>query len=108
MTHYTYDFFPRRHETALAFHGLLTAVLLWQLRGPRSRVLWIVSLFGIVEGIQVFVCQMASNWRSVTAPRFAGVCDSYSGLPLYGWGLIAMAFLAAYVHDKKGTHRGLD
>lgn len=102
MTHYAYDFFPRRHETALAFHGLLTVVLLWQLRGPSGRLLWLVCLFGIVEGAQVFACQLALNWRAAPdVARFAGVCDSFSGVPLYGWGLVALVWLAAYVHDKK-------
>lgn len=106
--HYSYDFFPHRASTALSLQGLLGAVLLWRMRHDGGRLLWLVCLFGVIEGAQVFVCQMASNWIPADAPRFSGICDAYSGLPLYAWGVVALAMLAAHLHDNKeeGNHRG--
>ena len=107
MSHYAYDFFPRRAATALAFQGLLGAVLLWYMRGPRSGLLWPVCLLGVAEGLQLFGCQLALNWRAMPeVARFSGVCDAFSGLPLYAWGLVALVWLAAWIHDKKETHHG--
>jgi hypothetical protein len=94
---YTYDYFPLRAATAMAFLGLLCAVLLWTIRGPRTRVMWPICMFGVVEGLEVFGCQLALNWVPRDAPRFHGVCEAYTGLPMYGWGISALAFLAYLV-----------
>jgi hypothetical protein len=108
IVHYAYDFFPRRHETALAFNGALGGLLLWRMRLSGGRLLWLACWFGVIEGAQLFACQLAANWTAVPqVARFSGVCDAYTGLPLYGWGVVALALLAAYIHDKKDQH-GLD
>jgi hypothetical protein len=101
MAHYTYDFFPNRWATCLAFMGLLSAWLLWSIRGPRHGLLWLVCVFGVVEGLELFACQLASNWQEVDAARFRGVCEAYTGVNLYGWGLVALAFLAHRVAKAK-------
>ena len=94
MTHYGYEAFPNRWAAFASGLGLTTAVLLWQQRGPRKAFLWPVSVWGAFEGAQVFVCQGAQNWIGGQAGSFQGMCDVYTGLPLYMAGLSALAILA--------------
>lgn len=94
MTHYAYEAFPNRWATFAAFLGLTTAVQFWMHRGPRKGLLWPVSVFGVVEGSQVFACQIAQNWWAAEAGPFHGMCDVYTGVPLYLAGLSALSILA--------------
>jgi hypothetical protein len=101
MTHYGYELFPNRWAAFAAGLGLTTAVLLWLQRGPRRAFLWPVSVWGAFEGAQVFACQMAQNWWEDKAGPFQGMCDVYTGVPLYMAGLSALAIIAYW-----GVRRG--
>lgn len=101
IVHYGYEFAPNRWATFAAGMGLTTAILLWLQRGPRKAFLWPVSIWGAFEGAQVFVCQSVQNWRPAEAGPFHGMCDIYTGAPMYMAGLAALAILAYW-----GVSRG--
>jgi hypothetical protein len=90
--HVAYLWFPHQWAAFASGLGLCTVILLWPLRGRRWSLRWWVVMFGVEEGAQVAVCQMAQNWWPAESP--VGMCSRYAGLPLHWWGLCAVVFLA--------------
>jgi len=76
--------------------GLATVVWLWPLRGPLGALRWWLCIWGVAEGVQIFVCQGVAAFEPIDAPPGGGVCDALSGMPLTKLGLWAAAALAVY------------
>lgn len=86
-----YYLFPDRWASSMSGLGLLGAVLLWTQRGPRYAVRWFITLWGVSECLQVFVCQGLLNWFPLHDGE--NVCASYFGGWLDCWGIVCAAAL---------------
>jgi hypothetical protein len=75
--------------------GLLSAVLVWQQRGPKFGGRWLLCAWGASEGLQLFVCQGAFVWW----PRQGqdGMCAAYTGWPLLWWGLWGLLVVTYWI-----------
>lgn len=71
--------------------GLGMAVLTWAQRGRYFSTRWFIALWGTVEGLEIFVCQGAYVFFPKQGTM--GQCSAYVNLPLYQWGLVAVAVL---------------
>lgn len=99
-THYGYDYAPNRWAAFGMGLGALSAVLLWEIRGPLFKARWWLCLWGAFEGWQIFVCQGLQNWVSIEFDRFHGACESFFSLPTYAWGMGAAAFIAGLIASE--------
>lgn len=95
--------FPNQWAAFASGLGLMTAVLLWTMRGERFSIRWFIVLFGIQEGLQVFVCQMSYNWWPVETET--GMCEAYTGWPLTWYGIWCAATLAYWLANKSSIVR---
>lgn len=98
--HMGYALFPNQWAAFASGLGLLSAVLLWPLRGAMFSTRWFVVMFGVEEGGQVFVCQMAQSWWPLPGPQ--GMCSAYTGWPLLWWGLWVAALLVLWIAKELG------
>ncbi len=80
--------------------GLVVAVLLWVHRGKRGSMIWMVSLFGVVEGLQIFGCQAWNARLRLQTSRTEGTCDLLTGFPFTSLGLLAALLLCAAWLDR--------
>jgi len=101
--HLGYYGFRHPWAAAVAGLGLLSAILVWGLRGPAWSLRWFVCLWGAIEGLQIFVCQLSWNWHPVKSD--AGICEAYTGWPLLWWGLWVVAILASRFATEKSDGR---
>lgn len=100
LRHYGSELVEARWHAFTSVGGLIACLLLWQIKGKRWSMIWWVCMFGISEEAQVFVCQATAAAEQVQAPRFSGLCEAQTGLPLYTLGLMVLAALAALWLDR--------
>lgn len=100
--HLGYTMFPHKMAAFASGLGMLTAYLLWTIRGERFSIRWFICLWGIVEGLQVFVCQGLYNWWPVSTK--GGMCEAYTGWPLTWYGLWCIATLTYWLARKEQKH----
>lgn len=93
--------FPHRWAAFVSGLGLISAVFVWTMRGPRFALRWFICLWGAIEGLQVFVCHLSYNWWPKTGPR--GLCEAYTNFPLYWYGICSILVLSIWVARMHAT-----
>lgn len=100
-THYGTPHMGTEHWYAWASSmGLMTAVLLWFVRGPRLSMMWFACMWGIVESSMVFVCQGVGFWAGTVADGVQGVCGKQLGFPTTAITATIMLALAVLWLDR--------
>lgn len=94
VTHYATPHMGDGHWYAwTSAMGLMFAVLFWFIRGPRLSMIWLVSMWGIIENLEVFFCQAAGVKTNAVADGLQGMCGKQLGLPIAEFGAVAMIVL---------------
>lgn len=88
-----YEFAENRGAAFASGNGALLAILFFHIRGPKLKAHWWLCMWAAFEGWQTFICQGVYNWFPVEVDRYHGMCESYTGLPLFLWGLGAALFV---------------
>lgn len=110
VTHLSYDplsmIVGSPQEWFYILRGVEGATVFALLAKAQASILWgLVCLWGAMENSLTAICGVGYMVSATEPGRFAGLCDTQTGLPLYVLSLGIALALAAFIQERANAER---